>query len=952
MKATSLFAAVFLAFSASLAEALPPVWLWTEQDNGGPVSFTYSCELAAVPEACTLTVTSDFAFVAIRVNGETTGELEPFDPVRNFPIEPFLKPGSNVITLVAEGSPGPSAVAAVLHFRDADGKEWFVESNAMDWRGKSLVEKGRLLPERWAPNTLPDIAPSAEYNQWKEALADPSAQNLSPLPPGFTLSLVRPAAESEDSWVSMVRDEQGRLIIAKEKSGLLRFTLSPEGNEVVEVETINEDLEECRGLVFRKGVLYANANDSKALYRLRDTNGDDQFDEVIEIQATTGSVGHGRNDLALGPEGAIHIIHGDSVDTPDRTRFLTPPEDPGSKPLGHWLTLGENDTKWNLLARGLRNPYGIDFNSHGEAFTYDADNEGDVGLPFYRPSRINHLVEGANYGWHQRPGNTRSIPVYAPDSVPTTFDVGRGSPTGVKFVPAGSWGPAWKDTLLALDWAYGRIIAVKPVPRGASYYASGSVFLEGRPLNVTDLEFGRDGTLWFITGGRKTKSALYRIQYETEAGAEIAGELPRQASERDAFSSRQRELRKRLTRTAEPLSETSECWKLIGSADPWLRNAARVRLERRPPSEWSAFLAAPGNSLGKLTSALALARQGNPSERTRALDLARDLSDSGWGRTEKLTFLRLAEIILSQEAADDALGQELATKVGVWITSPDHPVTRESIRLLALLDRPETIEAAQDLLAQAKTQPDQLFYLEMLSRVRSGWNETSRTKFFKAIAATRNVARGDRFLPPFFEAIENEALSSLEESERETWTRLLQPEPPSESAPTDPRPFVRNWTLDDFQESDFAAATAPRPGAGLALYEAGLCHRCHLFGKQGNPIGPDLTQAGSRYTAMDLLESILHPSSIVAEVYRNLSVEKKSGEIVTGRLVRDDFRQSLLYLSPNPFAPRDLIKIPKEEIVSLTESEISPMPPGLLSSLKREEVIHLIRWLRTPPESP
>ena len=75
---------------------------------------------------------------------------------------------------------------------------------------------------------------------------------------------------------------------------------------------IDDTLQECRGLVWKDGALYANANRSKALYRLRDTNGDDQFDDIVLLQETERSGGHGRNDLALGPEGDIHAIHGDS----------------------------------------------------------------------------------------------------------------------------------------------------------------------------------------------------------------------------------------------------------------------------------------------------------------------------------------------------------------------------------------------------------------------------------------------------------------------------------------------------------------------------------------------------------------------------------------------------------------------------------------------------------------
>jgi glucose/arabinose dehydrogenase len=50
-------------------------------------------------------------------------------------------------------------------------------------------------------------------------------------------------------------------------------------------------------------------------------------------------------------------------------------------------------------AMGFRNPYDLAFNPEGELFTFDSDMEWDVGLPWYRPTRVNHLVAGAEFGW-------------------------------------------------------------------------------------------------------------------------------------------------------------------------------------------------------------------------------------------------------------------------------------------------------------------------------------------------------------------------------------------------------------------------------------------------------------------------------------------------------------------------------------------------------------------------
>src|SRR5689334_21538160 len=160
-----------------------------------------------------------------------------------------------------------------------------------------------------------------DYNQWKRALgtnAATAAEHITALP-GFTVELLRSAQDVEGSWVAMAFDPRGRIAIAREDKGLLRLTLRSTNSSVAPVwtvESINTNLLECRGLLFAYDALFANANNSKGLYRLRDTDGDDQFDEVKLLKATPGGVGHGRNQLALGPDGLIYSIHGDDVGLP------------------------------------------------------------------------------------------------------------------------------------------------------------------------------------------------------------------------------------------------------------------------------------------------------------------------------------------------------------------------------------------------------------------------------------------------------------------------------------------------------------------------------------------------------------------------------------------------------------------------------------------------------------
>ncbi len=100
------------------------------------------------------------------------------------------------------------------------------------------------------------------------------------------------------------------------------------------------------------------------------------------------------------------------------------------------------------------------------------------------------------------------------DSLPAIADTGRGSPTGCVFYDHFTFPRKYQGSLFLADWSEGRILAVHLKPDGATYKAETEVFLEGQPLNVTDLEVGPDGGLYFVTGGRGTGGGVYRVQWK------------------------------------------------------------------------------------------------------------------------------------------------------------------------------------------------------------------------------------------------------------------------------------------------------------------------------------------------------------------------------------------------------------------------------------------------------
>src|ERR1043165_6855029 len=93
-----------------------------------------------------------------------------------------------------------------------------------------------------------------------------------------------------------------------------------------------------------------------------------------------------------------------------------------------------------------------------------------------------------------------------------------------------------------MDWSYGRILAGHMTPQGASYTGTFETLVRGKPLNVTDFEFGPDGAMYFLTGGRGTQSGLYRVSYVGGAGSTAA----QTSTEEERAAAKARDLRHQL----------------------------------------------------------------------------------------------------------------------------------------------------------------------------------------------------------------------------------------------------------------------------------------------------------------------------------------------------------------------------------------------------------------------
>ncbi len=947
-----------------------PRWIWatSHRDAGQEAVLQKVFRVDEAVETAELRTIVDFCDATLILNGRRVAYVENHASPLAADVTSLLRTGENRIEIKSQSDAPAAAINVAIRLSYKDGHETAVVSDA-SWsaalgadsagakRGRA-VSFGPLAEHPWgtlAPSKFDaTINPFDDYEQWKQAIgaeagADPAAFRVAP---GFEIELLHSATGEEGSWVSMAFDPQGRLVIGREDRGLLRFTLGDDGRPR-QVQMINDSLEECRGLLFADGCLLANANNSKSLYRLSYSAASEWPGEPRLLFKTGGGVGHGRNDLTLGPDNMIYAIHGDAVDLPDDLPDRT-------SPLRHrdWICQANHGfvvrmyaggLNKEIFAAGLRNPFGIAANEDGEFFTYDADAEFDMGAPWYRPTRVRHLVSGADYGWR---AVTKQWPPYFPDvpeSPPPTLDIGRGSPTAVKFGTQSNFPKPYRDALFILDWSYGRVLAVHMAPRGASYACRAETFVKGRPLNVTDLDFGPDGAMYLVTGGRKTKSALYRIRYVGQKYEPPP--LAAQQIARAKQSAQSRALRHKLEafHGVQDSGAVEFCWPHLDSPDPWIRHAARVAIEHQPVDEWQSRALGEQRTEAALTSLLALARGGPDDVVAQIVERLNSIRLNDLTVNQKLTALRVYELCLARSGELESGSKDtVAARLDSLLPDADRIVNWTACRLLLQLDAPRALPKAIALLSAARDQKDQLFYVFALRNVRNGWTRQQRETYFSALRNADTYVGGEG-MPGFIQKMRAEAVATLSAAERDELATLLEAKSTASAAKLSvaDRPFVKEWNVADLADDLPQVARGRDLERGRQMFSI-ACAQCHRVGATGGAIGPDLSSLAGRFGRYDVLRAIIEPSLVVAEPYRNVEITTTAGKTIVGRVVlAGDFRQPTLRISTDVLNPDATIEIQKQEIVSHTVSSISPMPTGLLNTLSKEEILDLLAFLES-----
>jgi putative heme-binding domain-containing protein len=353
--------------------------------------------------------------------------------------------------------------------------------------------------------------------------------------PGFSVQQV---ADAEiGSLLAMSFNEFGHVLASVEGGGLV-LMYDSDGDKVPDKSRSYCDLvSNVQGILPLNGDVYVTGEGEKGigLYRLLDEDRNGEAEKAELLTAFEGVPGeHGVHQIVLGPDGFLYISLGNQVlvrRTPDAEHSFAPPyegdlvqprlEDPGGHatgvkaPGGTVVRYDLNSGTLSIVAGGLRNAYDLAFHPNGSLYLHDSDMEADIGAVWHRPTGLFRIVEGGEYGWRSGWANW---PDYYLDRLASLADTGRGSPTGIAIYTHHQFPIRYHRAIFTADWSEGRIIAmpIESIERGQ---VKAEDFVIGTPMNVTDLEIGPDGSLYFCTGGRGTEGGIYRVVWDGEIPA-------------------------------------------------------------------------------------------------------------------------------------------------------------------------------------------------------------------------------------------------------------------------------------------------------------------------------------------------------------------------------------------------------------------------------------------------
>ena len=680
----------------------------------------------------------------------------------------------------------------------------------------------------------------------------------------------------------------------------------------------------------------------------------------------------GFHGLVTGPDGDLYISFGDNLVA--YGDFKRPDH------WGHWTFFhGQNRTeftgaggvvrlspdggKLDVLARGLRNPCGLVFDSDWNLFSNDNDHES---IPSdYVPGRLLCVPPLADFAWprgwllEKQPWRADLLDTLNPK-------LGRYVPSGQCYYNDTYLPQELRNNLLVAEWGKGIVYRYPLRASGAGFKAEEVPFLiatnTARPVGIA---VGRGGRIFVATlymaaneASPVVRSDIIMITRVDDASAAPFEALEEsKADEKTLLSELAKPSWQRRYRAHGELMRRAQSGtvslrgKLPSDAHGIWLAAAQGRLE------WVAKLSESSNARVRLQALRALTRFGNAAsdyqvfvraltDRSAPVVLAGlaglQLRFPGFPAPAAVkslaygtdTFIRQAACLLLaaqcplpelQAMADSpAAGNRLAAIValGMRLTMPQAtvPLPADCALDASIFNpKPQYDGGAQDLrehgrigaftiagywAKKAKSEEEQTMFHSLARRLNDANERVAMQSayYLRLLADPRTDEAAARLL------------------KITTNAPVVQPIASAVAATSTDVPEAyrnRNWV---------AEAAAGNPKQGRALFEKLGCVKCHAAADSDAGRGaPSLANAGARFSVTYLAESILAPNKEVSPAFRGTELTFANDEDVSGLVVgetADELELLLVNGTRRSFQ--------KKAITSRRLQEISPMPEGLI----------------------
>lgn len=430
------------------------------------------------------------------------------------------------------------------------------------------------------------------------------------LPPGFHIYRAAGPELSGGSY-ALTFDGEGRLLVGD--GNAVRRLIDRDGDGVFdshEVIATGLGWRGPQGLLVYGDKLYAVGGDGIQVFEGYRSGEELVHKGRMGNKLNTGG-DHDAHTIFRGHDGYLYFMAGNGSGIEDR-RHITEESSPVLfEREASVFRISPDGAKWECIGSGGRNPPNLGMNYLGELFSFDSDMEWHVGLPWYRPVRLNHWATGGDQGWQE----VGAYPPYYIDCLPGILDVGRGSPNWGVFYEHNRFPEKYRDAYLVCDYRWkresndqyattGRLVVFFLKREGASWKASmetlarphpGARDAEGKPINfaLVDVSVAPDGSL-FVTDHNQ---GIWRLCYGERAFPMVRWD-PNEREGRKGETSRQ--LLDELLVLPQPASEWSrlreaELRDALGrDAEALLHKTALDRKQPLPKRLRAIRLLAPG----------------------------------------------------------------------------------------------------------------------------------------------------------------------------------------------------------------------------------------------------------------------------------------------------------------------------------------------------------------------